>query len=40
MVGGTIADLFKPDDRGRAMNLFTLATFAGQVCPIESVSLS
>lgn len=31
MVGGTIADLFRADDRGRAMNIFSLVIFFGQV---------
>ena len=31
MVGRTVADLFRAEDRGLAMNLFTLMTFLGQV---------
>lgn len=31
MVGGTVADMFAPANRGFAMSIFTLATFTGQV---------
>ena len=31
MVGGTVADLFRADDRGLAMNVFGIMVFAGQV---------
>lgn len=30
MVGGTIADLFRAEDRGLGMNLFSLMVFIGQ----------
>lgn len=32
MVSGIVADIFSPEDRGRPMNVFVLATFFGQVC--------
>lgn len=36
MVGGTVADLFSPADRGFPMSLFTLSIFCGQVsCAIK-----
>lgn len=31
MVGGTIADIFRADDRGSGMNIFSVVIFAGQV---------
>ena len=31
MVGGTVADLFRADDRGLAMNVFVIMVFLGQV---------
>lgn len=31
MVGGTVADLFRANDRGNPMNIFALTNFLGQV---------
>jgi MFS family permease len=31
MVGGTIADIFRAEDRGSGMNIFSVVIFAGQV---------
>ena len=31
MVGGTVADLFRAQDRGSAMNVFSIMIFTGQV---------
>ena len=34
--GGVIADLFRPDERGRAVNLYTLGPLLGPVSPLSN----
>jgi hypothetical protein len=31
MVSGTVADMYRPKNRGTGMNIFTLLNFTGQV---------
>jgi len=39
MVGGTVADLFRAEQRGLAMNVFAVLNFIGGVC-LHSGSIS